>query len=98
MKIVTHYWAKPIPDRNHDWSAHYGDLEGPTGWGATEEAAIRDLIIGYPREDCRACDGWGWVPGWLGWKSRDCHVCHGLGAAPPHHPMELQIGLPGSHP
>lgn len=47
MKIVTDYWAKPIPDRSHDWSAvddETYDGGGPIGWGATEQEAIGDLL------------------------------------------------------
>jgi hypothetical protein len=46
-KIVTNYWAKPIPDRQFDWSAvteHY-DLGHPIGYGRTEAEAINDLIL-----------------------------------------------------
>jgi hypothetical protein len=54
-KIVTTYWAKPIPDRRFDWSAtsenYDASWEGeetgwwgshPIGYGATEEEAIAD--------------------------------------------------------
>lgn len=48
MKIVTDYWAKPIPDRKFDWSAIDDDTyDGPgcpIGYGATEEAARDDLL------------------------------------------------------
>ncbi len=47
MKIVTDYWAKPIPVRNCDWMAVDDDTydgEGPVGFGATEEEAIADLM------------------------------------------------------
>ena len=55
MKIVTSYWAKPIPLRQFDWSAvddNYDcdcDQDGffstcPIGYGATEQEAIDDLI------------------------------------------------------
>jgi hypothetical protein len=45
MKIITHYWAKPIPERRYDWSAiHDGyDGEGHIGYGRTEAEAIADL-------------------------------------------------------
>lgn len=47
-KIITDYWAKPVPFRNFDWSATFDDYGGP-GWpigsGSTEQAAIEDLII-----------------------------------------------------
>ncbi len=51
MKIVTHYVYPPIPIRQFDWSAVDGDTydgaEGshcPIGYGATEQAAIDDLL------------------------------------------------------
>lgn len=45
-KIVTHYVYPPIPIRTMDWAAWFDDVgpEGPTGSGATEEEAIRDLL------------------------------------------------------
>jgi hypothetical protein len=48
-KIVTNYWAKPIPDRQFDWSAHYdGDEPNDAGqmmvgFGKTKEEALIDL-------------------------------------------------------
>ena len=50
--IDTDCWAKPIPDRRYDWSASLDGYDGgdddtpgdPCGWGATEEAAIQDLL------------------------------------------------------
>lgn len=49
MKIVTTYIYPPIPDRSHDWGAYYEGLEedGYKGYGATEAAAIRDLVENY---------------------------------------------------
>lgn len=46
MKIITHYWAKPIPLRNCDWSAVTEDYDGadPIGYGRTEAEAIEDLM------------------------------------------------------
>jgi hypothetical protein len=46
MKIITDYWAKPIPTRDFDWCAMDDNYEGgdPIGYGATEDAAIDDLI------------------------------------------------------
>jgi len=48
-KIITHYWMKPIPPRQFDWSA-WRDGDEPNddgqmniGYGATEEEAIADL-------------------------------------------------------
>jgi hypothetical protein len=49
-KIVTRVIYPPIPIRDFDWCAHFDDEEGPTGWGATEQAAIDDLIQNFPRE------------------------------------------------
>jgi hypothetical protein len=48
-KIITSYWAKPIPDRQFDWSAHYegdepnDDGQMMVGYGKTKEEAIIDL-------------------------------------------------------
>ncbi len=48
MKIRTEYVYPPIPDRRFDWSAVDDDTyDGPgckIGWGATEKAAIEDLM------------------------------------------------------
>lgn len=47
MKIVTDYVYPPIPDRSCDWSAvddDTYDYDQPIGWGATEAAAIADLL------------------------------------------------------
>lgn len=46
-KIITHYVYPPIPWRTEDWLAyHDGDDDKPHryGWGATEEAALADLM------------------------------------------------------
>ena len=45
-KIVTNYWAKPIPMRQFDWEAleEGWDLGEPMGYGRTEQAAIDDLM------------------------------------------------------
>jgi hypothetical protein len=57
-RIVTHFWAKPIPPRNFDWCA-YRDNDEPDddghmmqGWGRTEQDAIDDLVALI--EDARA--------------------------------------------
>jgi hypothetical protein len=48
-KIITGYWAKPIPDRQFDWSAWYDgdepndDGQMMVGYGKTKEEAIIDL-------------------------------------------------------
>jgi hypothetical protein len=56
-KIITNYWAKPIPDRQFDWSA-WCDGDEPNdngqmmvGYGRTEAEAIADLRI----VACEAC-------------------------------------------
>ena len=56
-KIVTVNIYPPIPVRTFDWTAYYdGDEEaGPAGYGATEEAAVRDLleqVEAYDYGDC----------------------------------------------
>lgn len=49
-RIVTYYWAKPIPPRNFDWTATRDNDEPDDdghmmqGWGRTEQDAIDDLI------------------------------------------------------
>lgn len=52
MKIRTTYWAKPIPDRQFDWSAidddtYDGAIDSGTrneiGYGPTEKLAVEDL-------------------------------------------------------
>lgn len=45
-KIVTSHIYPPIPDRSHDWCAHYeGEEEaGNYGWGRTEAEAVQDLL------------------------------------------------------
>lgn len=44
-RIQTTYWPKPIPTDAFDWSAVTDNYEpdGPVGYGASEEAAVRDL-------------------------------------------------------
>jgi len=43
-KIITRYWAKPIPDRQFDWAAwENGGNENMVGYGRTKEEAIIDL-------------------------------------------------------
>jgi hypothetical protein len=53
MRVVTGYWAKPIPDRSFDWSAIDDDTyDGAVdscnccqiGYGRTEAQAIGDLL------------------------------------------------------
>jgi len=45
-KIITDFVYPPIPIRNFDWIAYRDgdDEEGPHGYGATEEAAIAELM------------------------------------------------------
>jgi hypothetical protein len=45
-KVVTQYWAKPIPTARWDWSATEEDYDygRPIGTGATEQQAIDDLL------------------------------------------------------
>ena len=85
-KIVTNYWAKPIPDRQFDWSA-WRDGDEPNdngqmriGYGRTEAEAIADLRI----VACEACGTEGRVlvtmPG--EWDPEDrgpCPYCEGTG-------------------
>lgn len=44
--IITEYWPKPIPIRNYDWQAWVDGREesGQVGQGATEDAAVEDLL------------------------------------------------------
>lgn len=44
--IVTEYIYPPIPTRTMDWRATLDDYEpgARMGWGATEQAAIADLL------------------------------------------------------
>jgi hypothetical protein len=48
-KIVTAYWAKPVPSNQFDWSAWFDgdepndDGQMMIGYGATELDAIDDL-------------------------------------------------------
>jgi hypothetical protein len=43
-KIITRYWAKPIPLRQFDWEASVdGGDERMVGCGRTEVEAIEDL-------------------------------------------------------
>ena len=45
-RIVTYYIYPPIPIRQFDWQATRGDpdLGCRVGYGATEQAAIQDLL------------------------------------------------------
>ena len=51
LVIQTTHVKPPIGTRSYDWSAVLDTYDGaedadhqPTGWGSTEEAAIRDLL------------------------------------------------------
>ena len=48
MPIVTTYVCPPIPDRSHDWHAHFdwqcADDLSCEGYGETEESAVIDLL------------------------------------------------------
>lgn len=55
-KIKTHNSFPPIPIRQFDWQAWYDgeeDEQMACGHGATEEAAIADLIENHPRTGTR---------------------------------------------
>lgn len=45
LKIKTHYWAKPIPMRQFDWTAVTDGYEpgDSIGYGTTEQESIDDL-------------------------------------------------------
>lgn len=57
-KINTHYWSKPIPMRQFDWTATYDDYDGAEdssnrghiGYGITEQEALADLTTNYPKD------------------------------------------------
>jgi hypothetical protein len=46
-KIVTKNVRPPIPTTQFDWSAYFDGMEesGPYGWGSTEIAAIKELMM-----------------------------------------------------
>lgn len=49
-EIKTEFVCPPIPVRQFDWCATYGDydLDDPCGWGKTEQEAIDDLVLNHP--------------------------------------------------
>lgn len=57
MKIVTSYDPKPIPCRDHDWSAIDSDgydYDSPVGYGPTEAVALialLELLPDSPKQD-----------------------------------------------
>lgn len=57
-RIVTTHVYPPIPERGWDWCAHFeGDDPDPErnrveGWGKTEFAAIKDLILNNDDPRC----------------------------------------------
>lgn len=53
-KIMTNNVYPPIPVRSFDWCAWWddeGEEAGRYGWGATEEAAVKDLKQRYGGEE-----------------------------------------------
>jgi hypothetical protein len=47
MKIRTSFEFPPVPSRDFDWCAYDDDTYEPgcpVGWGATEQAAVADLL------------------------------------------------------
>jgi hypothetical protein len=51
-RIVTTHVHPPIPVRHFDWCAHVeGEEEGFKGWGATQQAAIDDLMENHPEAE-----------------------------------------------
>lgn len=60
-RIITNYWAKPIPLRQFDWSATYDNDEPNdagsmrTGYGRTEQDAVLDLIDQHPSSEACSC-------------------------------------------
>lgn len=52
-RIVTEHVYPPVPTRAWDWAAYRdGNEEGLTGRGATEAAAINDLLRMEIDEEC----------------------------------------------
>ena len=47
IKIKTVHVRPPVPSRDHDWLAYRDgcEEEGVYGYGATEDAAIADLLM-----------------------------------------------------
>ncbi len=78
-KIVTTFIHPPIPIRSCDWQASYdGDEPNDEGQmrhgsGATEQAAIDELIDNYP-PPCVDCDGKG-----SAFPGIECATCEGTG-------------------
>lgn len=72
--IVTDVFP-PIPIRQFDFQAHYEGTEDeqmPAGHGATEDAAVQDLLTNFP-PPCLDCDGKGGMFG------IECATCEGSG-------------------
>lgn len=55
MKIKTCNDWPPIPTREMDWSAYEEDHDERRGHGATEIAAIRDLLDQLEDQICELC-------------------------------------------
>lgn len=52
-KIKTDFIYPPIPSRDYDWCAWYAgeeDEQMDVGYGTTEQEAIHDLLITFPRD------------------------------------------------
>ena len=73
-KIITEYWAKPIPIRDFDWIAYF-DGDEPNddgqmrhGYGSSEQKAINELndsnISDYVESSERG-RGKTWLLGWI---------------------------------
>jgi hypothetical protein len=61
-QIRVDYWMKPIPLRRFDYIAMYANDDGDSGVygeGATEAAAVLDLIENHPRPEHPACPACG---------------------------------------
>jgi hypothetical protein len=56
MGIITTFVCPPIPDRSHDWHAHFdwqdADDLSCEGYGETEESAVCDLLRSAAEIDC----------------------------------------------
>ncbi len=52
-RVITDFWAKPIPDRRFDWQAIEDGTEesGPVGNGRTEAEALADLAQHFDEID-----------------------------------------------
>jgi hypothetical protein len=55
LKIVTHFHRDPPDDARFSWQAWLEASNGPTGYGASREAAIDDLLAHLPRSSSQLC-------------------------------------------